>query len=83
MKRVEWKARIDRIRELRATGMTHAAIAKELGMYRQHVWKICREHGLNPPRTSRRLRPAVMVPIDPRRAAAITEYKKRFWGMAS
>jgi hypothetical protein len=74
---------IPRVRVMRAKKMTLQEIADVFGCSKFRIWQICHQEGIASARDwgpkkhdPRRYSPA---PIDPAKAAALTEAKRRYW----
>jgi len=75
-------AMIPAIRKMRSAGWLMPEIGKALGISKERVWMLCRDFGIGtirPKGPKRYIEKYVPPPIDPRRAAQITEQKRLWW----
>lgn len=77
-----WLDRFHDIRIARANGDSYETIGDRYGVTRGAIYLFCKQHGIKSPRYGRKQekqRPPHVPRIDPAKAKAITDAKRRYW----
>ena len=91
-RRALWRSRVPEIREARSRNVSYTEIGQWYEVSRCMIYLVCKRYGIKAPKKTsartrqrkrermRRVKPALaLVPIDPVKAARITEAKRAFW----